>query len=462
MPLRLLVTGILLVASSGLLAMLATRLGSEVPASDGRRALAVWGVVAGVVFFAGLWPIRLRAFGKRSLAWVLFIGLAMRAIVLPTAPFLEDDFNRYLWDGAVLAHGFNPFGLAPAEVFPAYGGAAQAALPADLLGTEAEAVLSKITHPHLTTVYGPVAQAAFAAAHALSPWSMVAWRGVLLVFDGLTMVAVLALLQALKKPAALAAWYWWNPVLLREVTSSGHMDVIALPLVVAALLLATRGAAIVSSVALALAAGVKIWPIVLAPFVGRATGSRMKLSLIATMVFVTLSALLWTPALLGMHADSNGFQAYALKWYNNDAVFAGTVWIIRSVLGLADLDAIHAPRIARCVVVGALLLAVVIQARRLRGDLSDLVQRSLFVLATMFFLIPAQFPWYYLWMLPLLAATPRASLLAYAAFLPLYYVHYELPWVVWIEHVPILAWFVGETWASRRRATVATATVEGG
>jgi hypothetical protein len=188
----------------------------------------------------------------------------------------------------------------------------------------------------------------------------------------------------------------------------------------------------------------------------------MKLSLIATMVFVTLSALLWTPALLGMHADSNGFQAYALKWYNNDAVFAGTVWIIRSVLGLADLDAIHAPRIARCVVVGALLLAVVIQARRLRGDLSDLVQRSLFVLATMFFLIPAQFPWYYLWMLPLLAATPRASLLAYAAFLPLYYVHYELPWVVWIEHVPILAWFVGETWASRRRATVATATVEGG
>ncbi|MBI5863093.1 MAG: hypothetical protein HZB38_01000, partial [Planctomycetes bacterium] len=173
----------LLVASSGLLAMLATRFGADVPASDGRRALAVWGVLAGVVYFVGLWPIRLGAFGKRSLVWVWLIGLAMRAIVLPAAPFLEDDFNRYLWDGAVLARGFNPYEFAPAEVFPAYGGTAQTVLPADLLGAEAEIVRSKVNHRHLTTVYGPVAQAAFAAAHALSPWSMVAWRGVLLVFD---------------------------------------------------------------------------------------------------------------------------------------------------------------------------------------------------------------------------------------------------------------------------------------
>lgn len=459
--LRLIATGMLLVATSGLLAMLATRLGSTIPGSEGRLTLAIWGVVAGLVYFAGLWPVRFHALGNRSLAWVWCIGLAMRAMVLPAPPFLENDFNRYLWDGAVVAHGVNPYGFAPAEVFPAYGGTAQTALPENLLGMEAEVVRSKINHPHLTTVYGPVAQAAFAAAHALSPWSMLAWRCVLIVFDVLTMIAVLALLRRLGKPAAWAAWYWWNPVLLREVISSGHMDVISLPLVVMVLLMATRGTGFLVGVTMALAVGVKIWPLVLVPMFMRAAGARVRATLVAIIAFLAVSVLLWAPVLLGGRAESNGFQAYALQWYNNDAVFAGTAWTIQTLLPHVGLDAVHGPRITRFIVGAALLVTTALQMRRWNGSLDELTRRSLVVLAVMFFLIPAQFPWYYLWMLPLLAATPRASLLAYAAFLPLYYVHYELPWVVWIEHLPVLAWFLWEWRTCRSPQSAAAIAVEG-
>lgn len=456
---RLLITGLLLIASSGLLAALAMQFRAGGSTSAGRMTIAASGVVAGLVYFAGLWPIQFHALGTRSIAWIWCIGLAMRAIVLPTPAFLEDDFNRYLWDGAVVAHGMNPYGFAPAEVFPAYGGTAQAALPGGLLRPEADAVRTKINHPHLTTVYGPVAQAAFAVAHTLSPWSMGAWRGVLFVFDALTMVSVLALLRALKKPAALAVWYWWNPILLREVTSSGHMDVIALPLVVAALLWAVRGASVRSSAALALAVGVKVWPVVLVPLIARAAGARPKPTLVAMIVFVTFSALLWAPAALAWQADSSGFQAYALRWYNNDAVFAGTAWSIQHMLPLVGFDPIHGPRIARFLVAGALLAVMAVQTRRMTGSLGDLLDRSLFVLAIMFFLIPAQFPWYCLWMLPLLAVAPRAPLLAYAALLPLYYTHYELPWIVWIEHVPVLGWFIWDSLSYRRAASRTTAAV---
>lgn len=455
--LRLFATGSLLVLSVGLLALFVSRFAAGRPASDGRWALAVWGMSAGTIYFVGLWPLRRHTFGARHVAWVWCVGLAMRALVFPTTPFLEDDFHRYLWDGAVVAHGGNPYELAPGAVAPIYGGTAQAALPADLLGAEAESVRLKINHPQLTTVYGPVAQAAFALAHAISPWSVLAWRGVLLLFDGLTMVALLALLRMMKKPAGWAAWYWWNPLLLREVISSGHMDLIAAPLVIASLLLAVRGWAISAGSVLALATGAKIWPVVLLPFLLRTTCFRARTTLLTFGAFAAVSALLWMPALTAARSDSNGFHEYSLRWYNNDAVFRATTRLAEVVLPLIRVDATHGPRVARFVVAGALLLFVAAQTKRLNSDINDLVRRSLLVVAVMFFLSPTQFPWYYLWMLPLLAAAPHASLLAYTAFLPLYYAHYEHPWVVCIEHLPILAWFVWESWASRSRAPVTTA-----
>ncbi|MBK8915372.1 MAG: DUF2029 domain-containing protein [Phycisphaerales bacterium] len=399
--------------------------------------------------------------GTQSLLWVWLVGFAMRGVILPTAPFLEDDYYRYLWDGAVVAHGVNPYDFAPAEVFGVYGGTPHAALPVGLLGADADAIRLTINHPQLTTVYGPVAQAAFAAAHGLSPWSMLAWRCVLIVFDVLTMIAVLALLRRLGKPAAWAAWYWWNPILLREVISSGHMDVIALPLVVGALLMAARGTGFLVGVTMALAVGVKIWPLVLVPMFVRAAGARVRAALVAIIAFLAVSVLLWAPALLGARAESNGFQAYALQWYNNDAVFAGTAWTIQTLLPHVGLDAVHGPRITRFIVGAALLVTAALQMRRWNGSLDEHTRRSLVVLAVMFFLIPAQFPWYYLWMLPLLAAMPRASLLAYTALLPLYYVHYELPWVVWIEHLPVLAWFLWEWRMCRSPQSAAAIAVEG-
>lgn len=42
----------------------------------------------------------------RALVIGLFcLGLAMRLILIPSTPILEDDAYRYLWDGAVLGSG---------------------------------------------------------------------------------------------------------------------------------------------------------------------------------------------------------------------------------------------------------------------------------------------------------------------------------------------------------------------
>ena len=44
---------------------------------------------------------------------MLACGLAARAILFASEPVLEDDYQRYLWDGAVTAQGLNPMRSRP-------------------------------------------------------------------------------------------------------------------------------------------------------------------------------------------------------------------------------------------------------------------------------------------------------------------------------------------------------------
>ncbi|MGC9261362.1 MAG: hypothetical protein ACP5I8_14950, partial [Phycisphaerae bacterium] len=67
----------------------------------------------------------------------------------------------------------------------------------------------------------------------------------------------------------------------------------------------------------------------------------------------------------------------------------------------------------------------------------DAIRISLFSVMLIFLLSPTEFPWYYTWMLPLLAIYPRISLLVWSLTLGLYHAHYFYPWMVWIEHGPV-------------------------
>ena len=121
-------------------------------------------MAAGVVY---LLAVRLVAAGRRPpprTALLLGTGLLLRALALPSAPVLEDDFNRYLWDGAVAASGLSPYAFPPSAVLDG-----SVAVPRRLLveSLDSGGVLRRVNHPRLTTIYPPVAQAAFLLAPLL-------------------------------------------------------------------------------------------------------------------------------------------------------------------------------------------------------------------------------------------------------------------------------------------------------
>ncbi len=417
-------------------------------------------MVAGVIYLLVIRGLKPDAFSKSLFVWVILLGLAARIGMFASTPILEDDYYRYFWDGGVVAKGFNPYRYAPHEILA--GGKID--LPDHLkeLALEAKPILERINYPRLRTPYPPVSQCAFAIAHMIHPWSMTAWRTVLLLLDLVTLYLLFILLRDLKVPLQGLVIYWWNPLLIKEIYNSGHMEVVLFPFLLGFALLLIRRRYVYASGILGLAVGVKFWPALLLPVVVRNHWGEPKRLIPALMLFAGLSIIMVLPFYLTHSDSSSGLRAYARYWEMNDTLFMLILWAVKFIPGTNGHGVGCAQITARIVTAGILCLWIAWIVRREDQDPHEMVRRCVLIIAGLFLLNPTQFPWYALWMLPFLAACPRASLLALTALLPLYYVRFSFSargmaeifdkGIVWLEFGPVWLLLIWEWYKGRRGA----------
>ncbi len=376
----------------------------------------------------------------RLLLAVIVVGIALRGVLFATEPILEDDYYRYLWDGGVAAHGINPYALAPSEAPHEPEGAIISRLASD-----AGIVLERINHPDLKTIYPPVAQAAFALAHWIKPWSMTAWRSVCLGGELVTLGLLIALLNATGRSPLWVALYWWNPLVIKELVNSAHMEAIVLPLVFGALLLGVKRWPVTSVAILGLAIGAKVWPAMLAPLLLRPLLGDPKRLFAAVLLLGSMTALWAMLPLLGGLDATSGFVAYASYWKTNSALFPALERLVSSLLATAALDAEGAGQIVRGIVVLAVGAIALRLAARPWASALELMRRASIMSAALFLLSPAQFPWYATWTLPFLCFLPSLALLGLTVTLPFYYASFYfhprdiyyvfrdyLVWLIWL------------------------------
>lgn len=441
----ILAVGACLLAFVVALAWLARRTTSSLLDSG---AAANWLVALSVpVGFIHLFGVR-RILARRprglGLGMIVVGGLAMRAILIASPPFLEDDFYRYLWDGAVTAHGLDPYRYSPTQALWASIGAETVQSELLPLAADAGPILERVNHPHLTTIYPPMAQVGFALAHALGPWSTVSWRILLLIADGATLLLLFRLLSDLRLPFATVAWYWWNPILLREIYGAAHMDMLILPFLMAAVLMAARKRFTGSMLLLSLAGGVKLWPLLLAPLLLRPLFASPRRLLFAGTMLMAGTLAIWAPTFPAAFGPNSGFLAYASAWRNNAGAFSLLETLVRQTQWFADEGPLWSVGAATRFLVIALLAGwMAWQLRRSIQDGRDLLRRCLLIVAALFLLSPTQFPWYFVWLTPFLAITPNAAILAYCALLPLYHIHNLHPAIPWVEHMPVWLFLIG-------------------
>ena len=375
---------------------------------------------------------------KRILMLIFAAGLLARLVLLFSEPILEDDYQRYLWDGAVVAQGINPYRTTPADA---------AKLPATQalgrLAAQSGPVIERINHNHLTTLYPAVAQGAFALAYLIKPWSVVTWRLVLLACDLTTFALVLILLSEVGRSPVWAALYWWHPLVLKELFNSAHMDAIVLPLVMAALLLSIHKRPLWATTALAFAAGAKLWPALLLPLILATLWPDIRTLARAVLIFAALM-LLWAWPLATVALEpSSGFVAYFGTWQTNSALFPALQAIMAKVLSVFGVG----ERVPGLVVRGFIALCVaslsLAVALRPPKDAYETLWRAALVVAAVILLSPAQYPWYSVWIAPLLVFVPLWCFLTLAVTLPLYYLRFYLAaHDVGEQFAAVVVWFI--------------------
>jgi hypothetical protein len=176
--------------------------------------------------------------------------------------------------------------------------------------------------------------------------------------------------------------------------------------------LTLRGKGIAVGVLLGLAAGVKLWPVLLAPLFGRWLPRSAWLG--ALIAFGATTLLVLAPLLATIAAPDAGLNAYARFWSVNNAPMA---WA-EAILG-EDSGAILRPLLG--LTGAAIALAM---AWRAPTDGGALLRGALVIAAATFYLSPAQFPWYAVWFLPFAAVLGCRALLLPAVLLPLYYLFF--------------------------------------
>jgi len=395
-------------------------------------------IILGIYFFIAILNIKKLFINKIVFGIIIMTGIICRIILIPSQPVLEDDFYRYLWDGAVTANGFNPYIFSPEDAM-----SKSSEIPAELklLAQESNDVIKNINHPHVRTIYPALSQGVFAISYIIAPWQSWMWKLILLVFDIALLFFLFLILKQIKLPLVLISIYWVNPIVMHEFFNAAHMDLLAILFVIISIFLYLKNKHWMAIVFLAIATGLKLWPMVLLVLFLRPFWKNKQTFIFYFLGYFIIVLILFIPVLASNLDESLGFIRYAERWINNAAVYTFFRDIIFYFMNLIGLQTRIIPRIAIILVYFIILYFI---SKREAGSQVQFLELALLVVAVLYLISPTQFPWYYAWIVPLLVFRPKASLLLYAALLPLYQLNYLSSALVYIQHLPVLALFIWE------------------
>ena len=371
------------------------RTGRRPAAPGSAKVPLVFGLAlpAGLAFV--LAPNLHRIAPTRNVLVLIFVtGLLMRAVWFGASAAIEDDYNRYMWDGAVVAHGLDPYRYAP-QLF-----LSGVAIPTEYgaIAETGRSTLERINFANLGSLYPSVAQLAFALAYLIAPFNLDALRAVFLGAEIATFLLLIALLAELKFSPLWSALYSWNPLPVFTLIGVAHVDALVSPFVLGAILMTRRGRPNAAVAMLGASARSEIWPLLLAPLVLMPLiGQPRRLAQVA-LVFGAFLTLALGPLLLSVLRPSSGLAAYTSSWEVNNAFFA---WAIYQVSSGFSATISQRKELLRGVLAVATVGTALFVARRPHQQMHALVRDALIGSATVFYLSPAQFPWYAAWFLRL-------------------------------------------------------------
>jgi hypothetical protein len=376
-----------------------------------------------LLYFLGIYLIfnHLPQAGRsRSLViLIIFFAVFFRAVLIPTDPeILSSDMYRYIWDGRVQQTGINPYFYPPSSE--------------KLKSLRDDRIYPHINRKDAPTIYPGGAQLFFRIFHVLVGDRILGFKALMVFFDVMTVLVLLALLRAYGFEENRLFIYAWNPLVIFEIGYSGHLEGLTVFLMVLAFYLNAKKRKMPAVIALAFSSAIKLYPALLLPALLN-RGERIR----GIAAFIGSFLVLYLPFLTA-GKKITGFLPIFLK--NPYESFN---------LGLKNLIILLFPGWDYLVLTKIFMLAILAAGILvfLKEKQKEQVLRCAYVLiGLLIILMPASLhPWYVIVLIPFLAFFPSGAWLMFTGTVALSYIKYVSPagimpvWVLILEYLPLFA-----------------------
>ena len=420
-----------------------------------------WGLLWRLALWATTWIVAVAAALRlpRRCALVLILGAALTVHLAALAgpPTTSDDLYRYAWDGRVQASGIDPYAQPPLSaqltglrgpwLWPSDAGCTALHRPPGC---------TKINRPAERTIYPPIAEAWFALVYRAggSAARHKLWQVAGLVTEAATVGLLVVALRRSGRDPRWVALYALCPVPVLEVVNNGHVDGLAIALLVGALTAAAGSThqtrrEIIVGLLLGLAVLVKLYPALLLPAVAGMAVTRPWRSVVrASTVAMSVAALAYLPHIASVGWRVVGYLPGYLKEEHYDQ---GGRFLLAGIVGL--------PGPATTAVAAAGLLGSVGWMLWRRPEFP---QSTALLLGALFLTTTPVQPWYATSLVAVaaLCAWPWWAAVAAAGYPYFFAVILDYPHSVGLGRVfygGALAVLLAANWLRRRRAAIPTA-----
>ena len=230
-----------------------------------------------ILYLAATFLILTQPVDRFTFPLILAVAIACRLAILFAEPYLSSDIYRYVWDGIVQHAHISPYRYVPGNPV------------LEFLRAPNQEIFDNINRrDYAHTIYPPAAQALFYLITWISP-TVTFMKTAMVLFEGVTMYALITLLRYLGIRREQILLYAWCPVVIWEIAGSGHLDSAAMAFITLALLARYRKQPILTGLFLAIAILLKFYPLVLIPALYRRGDFKMPAT-VASVVAVAYAA----------------------------------------------------------------------------------------------------------------------------------------------------------------------------
>ncbi|WP_373512266.1 glycosyltransferase family 87 protein [Persicitalea sp.] len=400
------------------------------------------------VALLGLWGTLFLLYGiaihyQTTFQFKILLGAAVvfRLLGMLHLPLLSDDVYRFIWDGRLLAQGYNPFLYLPKEIL-ASGITTQAGLT--------EVLFQKLNSPDYYTVYPPLLQGWFAVAATLgtSEIATVFWLRLPIFLGEIATIWLLyQILKLLGKDEAATRrgvlLYALNPLVIVELTGNLHYEGLTICFLLAGLFFYLKQKQTSSATFLALAAGVKLLPLIFIPALLDRNDWKKSLKYL-----LTAGVVFGLPFLFFLDkAIIENFSTSLDLYFRSFEFNASLYYLLRElgtwVMGYNPIATIG-PLLA---LVSVSLILFFSWSEKLKINLPE---RWLWVLTVYLLCATTVHPWYVVPLVALGTLTRFRFPVVWSVVLPLTYVAYgQMPfqenlWLVAVEYLVVFGWMMWE------------------